>query len=465
MTGKDIYKAMQDIDRNFVVEAWDVKPTVKKCWFVVSERMKDNLATVAIICLVVAAVLVVPRVTKDFGGEGLNPAGIETTAYEETSRQEETVTTPEVYYDNVPKDAKVVDGILYEYSTWLERYVISKWSVPDGSGIVSETSGFGMTPKLSDAVSHNAVITESNADKMYYLVEIYPKNQSDNSLQANKTKELYKVLDELGNYGIYFGEAGNYKSDYGDFYLVHDEFVYGIMTYDEMKELSNKFAEKNPGNCLYYDLLSVFEIDRANIYTDDGVAKYTAEELSAEWKYVYSLQYDKYIMSKNRMQNGTYYSDSYSIPTKDERITYSNKLTKAIGDNKINADNAKSVAYLVEINVYDVVAASGNSEDNKISSTFSNEITGDKLKQEYERLKKLCDFDIRMGEKYWDTGNNTPVIYGMLTCEQMKKLPLNDGYGYAFQITGEKTFGASGIIEESLYGKDYMVIDNSGKSQ
>lgn len=468
MTGKELYTAMQNIDKDLVEESWDIKPTTKKHKFVWSERLKDNLATVAILCAVVLAVILIPKIANNAVYDDINPAGIEKTVAEETDKQAETFTaqetlaTPEVNYDNVPEGAKVIDGILYEYDTWLNRYVVSQWSmVIGGGGVISETSGVGIAPKLSLAISGNALITESNADRMYYLVEVSESNKSGDYSQTGSVKELYSILTDLGNYGLSLGEAGNYKSNYGDFYICHDEFICGLMTYDDMKELYDKFAGKNPGKSLYYDLLSNFEVDKANIYTEEGVPKYSAEELAAEWKYVYSKRYGKYVVSKNYIPNGGSYSDSYSSPMATERITYSRKLKEAIASNMIiNVDNAADMTYLVEINVTDI---SDNSKYNEVLSALGGGINDDKLKQEYERLRSACNYDIRLGEQFWQSDNSKVIIYGMLTYDQMKSIPVKDGYGYAFQIIDEITIGPTGIIEESLYGKDYTVIDAVSK--
>lgn len=467
MTGKDVYINMQNIDEQLIIEATDIKATKKKFYF--TERQRDNLATAAIVCLVVAAVLLVPTIVKHVTGDGFSPAGVvestvssETAAQDETASMQETSSELAVNYDNVPDGAKVIDGVLYEYSTWLERYVVSDWSLPGESAVLNDVSGLTMTSVLSKAISNNAIITESNADIMYYAVEIAAKNQLNASQQANAATELYLSLADIGNYGIRLAEAGNYKSNYGDFFVSHDAFVYGLLTYDEMKELAVKYAQKNSGNGLKYDLISEFEVQKANIYTDNMVPKYSKEELSAAWRYVYSPQYEKYIVSRNYLQTGDYYNDHYTRPTKDTRVTYSSNLKSIMDSNAIiNVNNAGSMTYLVEINVYDVSSQSGDPHYDKILSAFGDEVKDDVLKKEYERLKSACNYDIRLGEQFWGTGNNTPVIYGMLTYEQMKTIPVNEAYGYAFQIAGETDFGPSGIIEESLYGKGYTVIDTN----
>ncbi len=465
ITGTDLYKAMQNIESEWVEEAADIKPLKKKTVFPWSERVMDNLATAAIICLVVVALMLAPRIVKSFLNEQLSPAGIEATSDAETieynskEEQQETVADVVISYENVPKDGKVIDGVLYEYSTWLERYVISKWTVPAKPDILSVKNiapGFSTDYYLTRAVSNNAFITESNAHAMYYLVQL---SVSTESPRYYRQEAIYSAIMEHGNYGLYIGEAGRYKSNYGDYYIEHDKFIYGILTYEQMKEIASKFASLDSSNSIMYCLLSAFETDKANIYTDGNIPKYSQEELEAQLKCVYSKYKDKYVMSKNLGLQGVVYTDILSLPSASEPIAYSGKLMEAIGHNPvININNAKKMAYLVEIQVYDVSVTSDNEEINKYISLLDNKIKDDKLKQEYERLKSICNYDIILGEKHWDSDSSTTAIYGILTYDEMKNIPKNEGYGYSFQIDSENSIGAKGIIEEKLYGKDYTTV-------
>ncbi|MBQ4284741.1 MAG: hypothetical protein IJB96_12550 [Lachnospira sp.] len=280
MTGKDLYKAMQNVDESLITESADIKVTKKKVKWQLTERQRDNLATAAIVLLVVGLVAIVPVIVKsgDLGASGINATtSVDATDVAVENPTEDITKTEETETEKVPTDniidtkgdrellanavvasgSMVIDGRLYEYDKAKERFVISVYKY-GGNSLTLDFSvgGFAISSGVKDAIAYNAIVTEKNADDMYYLVEIeaYDYNHTyANNTQYNRVdrlgskdaKDVYERIKNSGKYSVVWCESGNHSYTY-DGYILNfgpEGFMYGILNYEQMKSLAKDFDD------------------------------------------------------------------------------------------------------------------------------------------------------------------------------------------------------------------------------
>lgn len=187
--------------------------------------------------------------------------------------------------------------------------------------------------------------------------------------------------------------------------------------------------------------------------TDDDLSDETQTNAlveNASLKYVYSKQKGRYIVSKEKSFATP---DNWKEPAKGE-VIFSDDLIIAFGNNQIvNTDNAGNMAYLVDIYIYEEVT----SYDGRTISYSYNRLIDDELKEEYKRIKSVSNLDVSWAEKP-SYNTESKIFYGVLTVDEMRNFPLNDGYGCVFSFISADSLKYDGDVDKLLYGENYEII-------
>lgn len=223
--GKDIYKAIGNINKRLVVEAEETD--VKKKSIRLSERLVDNLACVAIVCLLVLTVCIVQVVIRNGGNTHKD-----TPVNEPSSTEQNDIIVDETY---IYEDATVVSTECeYVYSKDNKVYIVSKegsyvsadsWDAPKSGEIV-------FSDDLLNAFGNNAIITPENSKDVAYLVEIHVYDVLDNAGNKQLTDDgleaEYERVNRMSELDIKWAGKPSYD--------IESNRMYGVLTVEQMRE-------------------------------------------------------------------------------------------------------------------------------------------------------------------------------------------------------------------------------------
>ncbi len=254
MTGKYMLEALQNVDELLIAEADGIKTSKKVVKFGMTERQRDNLATAAIVVLMIGLVALIPVIKRYIPQSGLLEPGQSINSDVE-SRYKNISHKINEWCNYISKDideSQVVDGILYEYDKDNDSYIVSSTGCTDVNislayGSNATVAGFathGILDELENSMTYNVVVTPENASRMYYLVAFrgYEDNSDASSIDWNEASQqtFYEAVSKLG-YEVQLVEgSGYYENEYGEKVYVRDDCIYGMLTYEQMKNIYEK---------------------------------------------------------------------------------------------------------------------------------------------------------------------------------------------------------------------------------